>query len=296
MKNTIEIFGREIPVRTHYCSMFGQEPSPVDEIGITLYVRTKFCNAKCSFCTFANTAEKFNREKYVEVLKELTGKSKIKKIAFTGGEPTLYWDQFKWMVEKAKDMSPDSIITMNTDGLRLTRLFEDPISKLFNNIHISRHHWDDQTNNEIFKTKTPTDEELKYVQTLTDDKGQIQLSCNLIKGYVDDKDKMFHFLEWTNGLEINNVGFVSLMPVNKYSMDNFITFNMRDLVNERFNVSKEWQYKNSCQCTNYVYIPEDVRRPIRVYHKNTFAPFDIQETVVFDGENVKLGFEGEIIA
>lgn len=294
--STIKLFGREIPIRTHYCSLFGETPDKVDEPSVTLYVRTKFCNAKCQFCTFANTAEKFNEKKYIDVLKTISSQIKIKKIAFTGGEPTLYWEQFKSMVNIAKEISPSSVLTMNTDGLRLIRLFEDPISKNFNNIHISRHHFNDDINNEIFKTKTPKSEDLKYVQTLTDNKSQIQLSCNLINGYIDSKEKLFDFLEWTNNLEINNVGFVSLMPVNQYSRDNFITFNMKDLINERFNVSKEWSYKNSCHCTNYVYIPENVRKPIRVYHKNTFAPFDIQEIIIFDGENVKLGFDGEIIA
>ena len=296
MTETIEIFGKKIPLRTHYCSLFGQTPDEVDEPTLTLYVRTKFCNAKCAFCTFANTAEKFNESKYIEVIKEITSKIKLKKIAFTGGEPTLYWDQFKSMVNIAKDLSPDSKLTMNTDGLRLQRLFEDPISNIFTNIHISRHHWDDNINNEIFKTKTPTGEILKYIQTLSENPYQVQLSCNLIKGYMDSKDKLYQYLEWVNTLGINNVGFVSLMPVNQYSRDNFIMFNMKDLVNERFNVTKEWSYKNACHCTNYVYIPEDLERTIRVYHKNTFAPFDINETIVFDGENVKLGFEGEIIA
>ena len=185
---------------------------------------------------------------------------------------------------------------MNTDGFRLKQLFEDPISKMFTNIHISRHHYDDVRNSEIFDTETPTAEELKWAQSTTENKSQIQLSCNLIKNYIDNKEEMYKYMEWVNSLEINNIGFVSLMPVNKYSMDNYIGFNMKDLINERFNVTREWSYKDSCECTNYIYIPEDLRNTIRVYHKNTYRPFDINETIIFDGENVKLGYEGEIIA
>ena len=106
---------------------------------------------------------------------------------------------------------------------------------------------------------------------------------------------MYQYMEWTNSLEINNIGFVSLMPVNRYSMDNYIGFNMKDLINERFNVTREWSYKDACECTNYIYIPENLRETLRVYHKNTYSPFDINETIVFDGENVKLGFEGEVV-
>jgi molybdenum cofactor biosynthesis enzyme MoaA len=295
MQNKIELFGKEIPIRTHYCHIFGQENREVDEPYVNLYVRSKFCNAKCKFCTFADDASHYNEKKYIEVLKEITSKIKIRKIAMTGGEPTLYWDKFKSAVTIAKEMVPDSNLSMNTDGFRLEQLFNDPISKWFTNIHISRHHFDDDLNSEIFDTKTPTSEELKWAQSTTENKYQIQLSCNLIKGYIDEKEKMYQYLEWVNQLEINNVGFVSLMPVNKYSMDNYIGFNMKNLVNERFNVTREWSYKDSCECTNYIYIPENLRETIRVYHKNTYRPFDINETIVFDGENVKLGFEGEVV-
>ena len=294
--NKVELFGREIPLRTHYCHIFGKENKEVDEPYVNLYVRSKFCNAKCQFCTFADDASNYNEQKYIDVLKEITSKIKIRKIAFTGGEPTLYWDKFKSAVAIAKEMVPDTNLSMNTDGFRLQQLMEDPISKWFSNIHISRHHFDDVLNNEIFGTKTPSSEELKWAQSMTDNKYQLQLSCNLVKGYIDEKEKMYQYLEWTNSLEINNVGFVSLMPVNKYSRDNYIGYNMHNLVSERFNVTKEWSYKESCECTNYIYIPEDLRETIRVYHKNTYRPFDINETIIFDGENVKLGFDGEIIA
>jgi len=296
MIEKVEIFGREIPLRTHQCSLFGAEPNPVNDPYVNLYVRTKFCNAKCQFCTFADTASKFNEKKYIEVLNELKSKISVRKIAFTGGEPTLYWEQFKSMVEIASEIIPDATFSMNTDGLRLKRLFEDPIYKKMDNIHISRHHYNDDINNQIFKTKTPNTEELKWAQSLSTNPYQLQISCNLIKGYIDSVDEVFNMLEWVNEVEINNVGLVSLMPVNQYSREHFINFNVKDLISERFNVTREWAYKNACQCTNYVYFPENARQPMRVYHKNTYAPFDINETIIFDGEYVKLGFDGEIIA
>jgi len=296
MIEKLEIFGREIPLRTHQCSLFGDTPRPVEDPYVNLYVRTKFCNAKCQFCTFADTAQKFNKDKFINCIQEIKSKIRIKKIAFTGGEPTLYWEQFKDMVYTAHDMVPDTTISMNTDGLRLKRLFEDDIINIINNIVISRHHYDDDKNNQIFGTKTPTTEELKWAAKKAENKYQLQISCNLIKGYIDSKEEVFKMLEWVNSLEINNVGLVSLMPVNQYSRDHFINFNVKDLIGESFNVTKEWSYKNACQCTNYVYFPDNARQPMRVYHKNTYSPFDINETIIFDGQNVLLGFDGEIIA
>ena len=45
-------------------------------------------------------------------------------------------------------------------------------------------------------------------------------------------------------------------------------------------------YKDSCECTNYIYIPEDLRNTIRVYHKNTYRPFDINETIILMGKTL----------
>lgn len=297
MLEKIELFGKDVPLRTHSCSLFGRETHEV-EPSIDLYIRTKFCNAKCQFCIYADDASKYNEKKFVEVLKELTSKIKIRKIAISGGEPTLYWDNFKSIIHNAKEWSPDSELSMNTDGFRLKQLFSDPDYKLFDHIHISRHHWDDNINDEIFKTKTPTGEELKEITSMATTDHQIQFRTNLIKGYLDDKDKVFQFLDWSNEIGVNTIGLISLMPVNQYSKDNYIYFHIKELIGERFKLTKNWAYKNSCECFNYIYMPPEdkFRRPIRVYHKNTYKPSDVNETIVFDGQNVMLGFGGEVIA
>ena len=56
MTESIELFGKNIPIRTHYCHIFGKENREVDEPYVNLYVRSKFCNSKCKFCTFAEDA------------------------------------------------------------------------------------------------------------------------------------------------------------------------------------------------------------------------------------------------
>lgn len=295
----IELFGTDVPLRTHSCSLFGDTPYELEEQdqSVDLYIRTKFCNAKCKFCIYHSDAEKYNEVKFKEVLKELTTKIKIRKIAISGGEPTLFWDNFKSLIHLSKEYSPESELSMNTDGFRLKELFADPDYKLFDHIHISRHHWDDKINDEIFGTKTPTGEELKEISDLTTNDHQIQFRTNLIKGFIDDKEKVFRFLDWSNEVGINTVGLVSLMPVNDYSKENFIYFHIKDLKGENFHVTKNWTYKESCECFNYVYMPpeEKFRRPIRVYHKNAYKPSGVNETIIFDGENVRLGFGGKII-
>ena len=45
----------------------------------------------------------------------------------------------------------------------------------------------------------------------------------------------------------------------------------------------------------FIYFPEDARQPMKVYHKNTFNPSLIRDTLVFDGENLRIGFDGDLI-
>ena len=295
---SINLFGVDVKLKTHFCSLLGQEHRKVEEPYINLYIRTKYCNARCPFCTYHSDASKWNEKRYIEVLKELSSKIRIGKLAFSGGEPMLYWENFKSMVQIGKDFTPDSEFSLNTDGLRWERFFSDPIWKGFDYIQLSRHHYDDKINDQIFKTKTPTSEMIRAVSEIQLNPHQIQFRCNLIKGHIDSKEEVFKYLDWSNSVGINDIGLVSLMPINDFSRENFIYFHIKELIGENFLLTKTQQrHGGGCECFNYVYMPseDEFRRPIRVYHKNTFAPNDIHETLVFDGYNIRLGFEGPII-
>lgn len=295
--DSINIFNTEIKLKTHHCSLFDNEHEKVQDPYVHLYVRTKNCNARCDFCNYHSDASKWNEKRYIEVLKEITSKIRISKLAFSGGEPTLYWNNFKSMVEIGKEYTPNAEFSMNTDGLRIDRLFSDPIYKTFDFIQLSRHHYDDTINDSIFKTKTPTSEEILSVSKLQTHPHQLQFRCNLIKGFIDSKEEIFNFLDWSNKVGVNDIGLVSLMPINEYSKENYIYFHIKELIGDNFLLSRaQKRYGGSCECFNYVYMPEaNFRNPIRVYHKNTFAPGDIKETLVFDGFNLRLGFDGPII-
>jgi hypothetical protein len=49
---SINLFGVDVKLKTHFCSLLGQEHQKVEEPYINLYVRTKHCNARCPFCTY----------------------------------------------------------------------------------------------------------------------------------------------------------------------------------------------------------------------------------------------------
>lgn len=296
--DSIEIFGQEVPLKTHHCSLRGEEHQPVVEPYVNLYLRTKHCNARCAFCTYHSDASKWDQDRYVAVLDELRSKIRIKKMAFSGGEPMLYWDNFKRMVATAKEMVPDACFSLNTDGIRWGQFFSDPVWEGFDYIQLSRHHYDDSRNDAIFRTRTPTTDEIRAVTHMQSHPHQIQFRCNLIKGEVDTRDEVFRYLDWANSVGVNDVGLVSLMPINDYSRENFVYFHIRELIGENFILTKtQERHGGGCECFNYVYMPkeEEFRRPMRVYHKNTYEPDGVSETLVFDGRSLRIGFSGKVI-
>ena len=298
MNNTIEIFGKEIQLKTHHCALFGNQGQEIEDPYVNLYLRTKNCNSRCAFCTYHSDASVWDEKRYIEVLTEITKNIRIRKVAVSGGEPTLYWDNFKAMTQIAKEFAPFAEMSMNTDGLRWERLFSDPVYKDYDYIQLSRHHYNDVKNDEIFKSKTPSSEMIKSVTGIQLHPHQIQFRCNLMKDYIDNKEEVFKYLDWSNSLGINDIGLVSLMPINEFSKENYIYFHIKELIGDNFLLTKKWErHGGGCECFNYVYMPpeDEFRNPIRVYHKNTYAPNDIKETLVFDGKNLRIGFEGEVI-
>jgi len=291
------IFDKEIEARTHYCSFFGKPGDKVDEEYVSLYLQTKFCNARCEFCDYHSCGNEWNHEKYEEILLHLIERVKIRKIGVTGGEPTLNWDNFVNISELSKKISPDSELSLNTNGFNWEKFANHKIFGEYDYINLSRHHYDDTINNEIFKTDSlPTTENLKYLVGKQTHNHQLQLRCNLIGEYINNKEEIFKYLDWANDIGIRDVGIIELMPINDYSKENKISIDIKSLLGDNFFLTKKWERcGGGCECCNYIYTPEDFKNTMVVYQKNTFNPSIVKDTLVFDGEYLRFGFGGDII-
>lgn len=290
----IKLFNNEVTVRSHYCSLFNMPPEVVNEPYTSLYVRSKGCDARCKFCIWYNSAEKFDDTKYISILEEISNKVKLNKIVFTGGEPTLNWEEFKKRVTLARKYFPKSLIYLDTNGYNLKRLFNDDIIKQIDSVALSRHHYKDSINNEIFKVKVASSRTIKSIQSKSKHKDKLHLTCNLIKGNIDSVKEIFKYFEYVSSLGVTSTSIIELMPVNPYSKKNYVTIKMSDLLSDRFFVLKEWTYEDKCFCKNYVYVSKDLIT-IKVYQKNTFKPFEMLTGLTFDGKVLKEGFNGKII-
>lgn len=292
--NKIKIFNKEIEVTTKNCKLFGQESESYPRVN--LYVVTKNCNADCQFCTYKNYANNWNGKKFKNILENLVDKVIINKIGVSGGEPTLNWDNFLEITNISKEISPKSELSLNTNGFNLDKLFTE-IYKKYDFINLSRHHYNDHINNKIFRYESTKSDELKKFAKKQTHPHQLQFRCNLINGFIDNKEEIYKFIDWSNSIGVYDIGLISLMKVNDFCKDNFVKFEIDCLKNDNFFLTKKFEYcKGGCECFNWIYIPEnEFKIPVHVYHKNTFIPELQTQILTYDGEFLKSGFGGEII-
>ena len=294
----IKLYNTEIDIKSETCRFLGRKSHEITEPYLNMYTMFKGCDAKCKFCSYMDKAKRFDIDKYKEVLEYVVKNVQLKKFNLTGGEPTLNYDLFKEVYDITVGIIDKSTqLTINTNGINLHKLVEDKsITDRVNSIGLSRHHYLDERNNDIFETNVITNEEIKELQGKMKNKGIINFACNLIKGQIDSRDEVHKFLDYVIDMGIELVGFVSLMPVNEYCEDNFINFNKLGLKSNLFNLTKEFKYKDICRCNNYLYISEKHDgKVVRIYYKNTYRPEFTPSIISFDGKNLVKGFTDEII-
>ena len=126
---------------------------------------TDACNAGCAFCVEKGCKKNDKPEHFLEnlelMLTEMEKNGILYSVSVTGGEPTIY-PKFRELckVLKKHDIK---FLTMNTNGFFVEKYLKE-IDEIFDWVNISRHRTTDEENNEVFKTKVPSIEELKNLR------------------------------------------------------------------------------------------------------------------------------------
>lgn len=219
-------------------------------VDITFIVGEK-CNAKCQFCCGPTEClDPIDIQKFKDFFLECISKINVRKISFTGGEPTLpfYYEKIKEIGLWIKEVSPNTAIIINTNGSNLKVISNQD---WIDSIALSRHHYKPSLNDKIFKCFTADDIDL----LMFEDKKKINLSCVCQKGYIDSGLELEKYLFYASLQGISEVNVYSLIPVNDYAKSNFVDPNQfqfsKNIISYK---SYEYPCKNVCKCTNYVYM------------------------------------------
>ena len=280
----ITLFNKEINIKEHYCSCNKKEYL-VESPYTNLYVQFKGCNAKCKFCEYSDCANTFNMDKFKNIIEELNNQIDVRKISLTGGEATIN-KHFYDVVDIVKNTN--AFLVVNTNGSNLKEVHKRGYIEKFDSIALSRHHFDDDINNEILGLKSISTEDLKDMKLKN-----LHLTCNLQKDFIHNKETIYKYLEYVSSMNYDDVGFVSLMQINDFAKEQFVDFETIDLESETYHKMTEWRNKDSCKCNNYLYIAEE--NVVKVYSRYFMKATEFVSSLIFDGENLKTGFNGEIL-
>lgn len=273
----LEINGHKYNIKPYACS-------PAKEFPFYINI-TNVCNAKCKFCS--NECNKNYGKLDLENLKSILDKSvdKISRFSISGGETLLYPEELDKLLNLLQKYNKR--ITLNTNGSFLKENV-DMLNKYDNieSIQLSRHHYDDHKNNEVFGIDTISYADVKKLKL----KADLRINCLLIKGFIDSKEKVIKFLESISESDINQVGFISMMQVNDFAKDNFIDYkSITNNFSDEFALTKKMCDENRCSCDNYFYLAEN-GKVIFVYFRNTKKYQNGGRSLFFDCAGLKEGY------
>lgn len=273
----LEIKGKEYEIKPYACS-------PCDEFPFYINI-TNLCNAKCEFCS--NACNKDLGKLDLDDLKDILDKvsSKVSRFSVSGGETLINPKDLEELFKLLHKY--DRRITMNTNGSFLLKNI-DMLNKYPNieSVQLSRHHYEDEKNNEVFKIDTLTFDDLKKVKLNAD----LRINCLLIKGYIDSYEEIVKFLEHISLTDISQVGFISMMQVNDFTKEKFVDY--RDITSslgEDFLETKKMADGKRCSCANYLYVAKN-GKTIFVYFRYTKEYGYGGRSLFFDSTGLKSGY------
>lgn len=290
MGNKYALFGHDIQIKKIGCNMGNQPGYPIPP-SVNLFVKvTNGCNAKCAFCSNKEAASghnRFNVVKLFECIDEILNKAIIlNRLNITGGEPAVVPDVVEEIINTL-NQNPKCMpihLHLNTNGLlpdsqALMR------HKRFDSISVSLHHYDVRRLSEIYQCSIR--ENALAFDGIDIDK--VNLSCNLIKGFIDSPQEAHRLLDLVIDLGIPRIGFVGLMPVNDYSKQHFVDLeeiHIESIPHVYFTKSKN--RGADCKCSNYLYNRDG--KILEIYMRNYMNPSYCESSLVFDGEYLRQGF------
>jgi len=283
------IFGKAIKIKQYGCNSL-DIPAPCVPPSANIFVKvTNGCNAKCKFCSNSNTLltpSNFDLQKLLAIVKEFQDNGiKINKISITGGEPSLVSELVEnILLEFSKAENKHIHLHLNTNGIhqQSKRIIQNP---RWNSISISVHHYNLDTLSEIYQLPI-SDKAFDYKGV---DKNIMNISCNLIKGYIDSSEEVHKMLNFAIEHDFPRIGFVSLMKVNQYSIENYVDFDdisFESIPNVYF--TKSMNRGLDCKCSNYLYTKE--LKILEIYGRNYINYKNSESSFIYNGQNLIQGF------
>lgn len=254
---TIRIFDQELVVKDELCTtnpLFPKKCMPQ----LRLYIKlTDNCNAHCQFCANANSCDygSVDLDKLEYVITYLLSINVLKGISITGGEPLLECHKLFELLDFIYQIKPDMEVQISTNGINIIKLLDYPDINHLESIHISRHHYSDEVNSQIFSSSfVATADDISSFQEQLENKRIVNINTLVMRDYISDLEEIKKMLDHVGELGVYKNGFVSLMRCNSYSEEQFINFNnIFSNLDESFCKGPHFYCKDYCECLDGFY-------------------------------------------
>lgn len=285
----IDFKGKSISVKDFDCKLGTLQAGPIAPF-VNLFAKvTKGCNARCLFCSNADTPAmhtSFDIPKLLDIVKSLQDAGvRVNRINITGGEPSVVSPLVYRILDAIEDNGLDNIhLHLNTNGLlpQSQELMQHP---RWDSISMSLHHYDAARLSELYGCRIP--------ESAFDFEGidlqKVNSSCNLVKGYIDNAEEAHKILDFNLDLGIPRIGFVALMKVNDYCRERFVDLediHLESIPHVYF--TKSMNRGGDCKCSNYLYNRD--LKILEIYMRNYANPNYCESSLVYDGEYLRQGF------
>lgn len=173
---------------------------------------TNICNGNCNFCIEKDGLKTENVS--VDKLIESTNKLKdYKKVLILGGEPLLY----PYLYEYLEGIKEKDEIYITTNGSLLTESIIYNIASYLTAINISIHHYDEDKNSQIIKTRVDFNQIQKSIKVLKSYGVGVRINTNLIKGGIDTQEKAIMMILFAKLLGSDTIRFAELQNLQNCS-------------------------------------------------------------------------------
>lgn len=300
---TMTVLGHPLTVRNVECSCDGVHYSlwPAHRQLMLTILISQWCPAHCPFCIAGDHSGqgRVDPGKLEAVLRALKAEDTINYIAISGGEPMAdpkLLDEVLCLIYEV--FGTQLMVGVTTNGVNLDKLHTLRHLMDLDRFRISRHHWDDARNRELFGIEVPGESQLREVISGTKAEDLFAVNCLLLRDWVGTHDAIRRQLDFVGSLGPALAAFISPTPVNAFTREQRVDFHRilrRDDPDLMF--TRGYHEMDTCRCQDGVAVTS-TGRVVEFYGRSgqPGTP-DYVRGLVYGTDNVlRAGYGGQILA
>lgn len=226
---TMNVLGHPLTIRNVQCSSDGAHyrPRPAHSQLMLTILLTQWCPARCPFCIAGDHSgrRRVDLRQLERALRALRAEDALSYIAVSGGEPMSepeLLDEALCMIFEI--FGERMMVGVNSNGINLDRVPRLRCLHKLDRFRISRHHWDDARNRELFGIATPPADQLRELITGAPERDLFALNCLLLRDWVGTAEAVKRHLDFIGEMGSPLAAFFTPTPVNKFARTQAVNY------------------------------------------------------------------------